>query len=214
MKKDLFTIEMNSNRHIMTYEEIHKTISDCIDANYGHTFSDKGSLNLVISMEEMAELQESMLFLMQHERSYSLNVIEELADVIIAFHTIMYLANISRNDIDVYKEQNKDLLNVTTDMSIDDEFYFYLRHLSALQIEAASMLRGLCDKDKIIHIIATLESQQDIVLNLVDMCSLKFEGIKIDNTTLEDLLQFAINIKISYGKQKAQNGITVKKGVM
>lgn len=97
MDKNKFVKQFATEKPIVDNEWALRVINDGINANSKDT-NPRGHRNLIIVMEELAELQQAISKELR-DKGDSVNLLEELADVQICIHFVQDICNISDEDL-------------------------------------------------------------------------------------------------------------------
>ena len=111
----------------------------------------KGTRNLIIVMEELAELQEQLIMYLEGDGD-KLLIVEEMADVYIGLDHIKLICDISDKKISKCKNKKtpKKLLSV-------------IANLSRLQKRISKFIRGKCDKDDLVEEISCVYKSLKVI---------------------------------------------------
>ena len=111
----------------------------------------KGTRNLIIVMEELAELQEQLIMYLEREED-KLQIIEEMADVYMGLDYVKQICGISDKKISKCKVNHKPKNVVSV-----------IANLSRLQKRISKFIRGKCDKDDLVEEISCVYESLKVI---------------------------------------------------
>lgn len=139
-------------------------VFDVIKMSIDNTpITDNGCRNLVIAMEEIAELQVELVNALT-KKADRFGLIEEFTDFGISLRLVCEICKIDYDKIDIYLEKLVDDFNRSNKLSLYELICKTIKDLGELQKQISKVLRGKEDKTKLTDIYCITLTEIGIIM--------------------------------------------------